>query len=88
MSKGVAAECIDLQSYVASLRAELKQSPIRANDLSGKLTGKMVELESTEEARTMALARVAALEEIIRVFRSERMSEAEMAVFREAQLDE
>ncbi|XP_019230612.1 PREDICTED: BICD family-like cargo adapter 1 [Nicotiana attenuata] len=78
----------DLKAKDDELEAELEQSSIRANDLSDELTEKTVELERAEEARTMTLVRVAALEEVIRVLRSERASEAKTAMLREARVDE
>ncbi|XP_009764559.1 uncharacterized protein [Nicotiana sylvestris] len=88
VSRGVRAECDDLQSQVASQRAELEQSSTRADDLSDELIGKTAELGKDEEARMTALARVATSEEVIRVLKFERASEAEAAVLREASLEE
>ncbi|XP_019257855.1 PREDICTED: PERQ amino acid-rich with GYF domain-containing protein 2-like [Nicotiana attenuata] len=95
VGKGVAAECEDLQAKVSSLRSELDKSATKVDALSAEWTEKVAELEKKvaemerpENARVSALARVAALEDTIRVLRSERESERETTMLREARLEE
>lgn len=88
VSRGVVAECVDLQAHVASLRAELEQSSIGVTGLSIELTEKVPELEGTEEARVAALAKAEALEDSICVLMSECATDTEMATLMEARLDE
>ncbi|XP_070017954.1 uncharacterized protein [Nicotiana sylvestris] len=88
VSKGVEAECADLQTQVASLRAELEQSSIKANNLSDEVIEKVLELEKAEKTRVTDLVKVVALEDAIRVLQFEQMNDAEMVALREARLDE
>lgn len=82
------AKCINLQVQVVTLQAEHEQSSIRVTDLSGELTEKLAELKGTEEARVVAFAKVATLEDSIRVLKSECATDAEMAALRETWFDE
>ncbi|XP_070040783.1 peroxisomal and mitochondrial division factor 1-like [Nicotiana tomentosiformis] len=84
MSKRVEAECVDLQTQVVSLRAELKQCTIRADVLNSEVAEKSAELEKAKSARLVASAKVAELEDSIRVLRSERANDMVAATLREA----
>ncbi|XP_070025667.1 uncharacterized protein [Nicotiana sylvestris] len=86
--KRVAVECEDLQANVLSLRAELEQNDARVNALNVKWAEKVAELEKAEDARVSVLARAAALEDTIRVLRSEKESERATTTMREARLEE
>ncbi|XP_070015027.1 peroxisomal and mitochondrial division factor 2-like [Nicotiana sylvestris] len=88
VSKGVEAQCADLQDQVVSLRAELEQCLIRADALSGDVTEKMADLEKAELARLGASTKVEALEAAIHVLRSKRENDVEMAKLREEKLKE
>ncbi|XP_070013065.1 uncharacterized protein [Nicotiana sylvestris] len=95
VGKRVAEKCEDLQANVLSLRAELEQNATRVADLSAEWTEKVTELERKvaelerpEGARVVVLARVAALEDTIRVLRSEREAERAKTTLKEARLVE
>ncbi|XP_019254221.1 PREDICTED: ribosome-binding protein 1-like [Nicotiana attenuata] len=95
LGKGVAAECKHLQAKVSSLQDELDQSAARVEILSAEWMGKLselerkvAELENVENARASALARVAALEDTIRVLEFEQEFERATATQREARLEE
>ncbi|XP_070029875.1 uncharacterized protein [Nicotiana sylvestris] len=95
VSKGVSAECEDLQAKVLSLRAELEQNATKVDVVSAEWTEKVVELEKkvdemerAENDRVSALVRSAALEDTIRVLKSELESERAMTTLREARLEE
>ncbi|XP_070029779.1 uncharacterized protein [Nicotiana sylvestris] len=86
VGKGISAECEDLQAKVLSLRAELEQNASRVDRLSAEWAEKVVELEKkvaelerADGARVSALARVATLEDTIRVLKFEQESERETA---------
>lgn len=82
MSKGVVAECIDLQAQVAFLAAELEQSKARADGLNGELSIKAAKLERAKKARMKTLAGS------ICVLRSEQANEVETFALKEARLEE
>lgn len=65
VSKGVEAECANLQTEVVSLQAELEQCTIRDDALSNEVIEKTAELEKAKSARLVASAKVAALEDSI-----------------------
>ncbi|XP_070026403.1 peroxisomal and mitochondrial division factor 2-like [Nicotiana sylvestris] len=95
VGKGVVAECEDLQAKGLSLRAELEQTAARVDTLSADWTEKVAELEKkvaemerAEDARLSALARAAALEDIIGILKFEHESERVKTTLREARLKE
>ncbi|XP_019232313.1 PREDICTED: myosin heavy chain, clone 203-like [Nicotiana attenuata] len=88
VSKGVMAENTDLQMQVASLTAKLGQREEKAVDLRGELSAKVEELNRAEKGRMAAMAEVAALEDALRVCRSERDNEVETSALKVARLEE
>nr|XP_009628268.1 uncharacterized protein LOC104118675 [Nicotiana tomentosiformis] len=88
VSRGVEAQCADLQAQVISLWAELEESLIRADALGGELAERISDLEKSKSDRLAALRQVEASEVVISVLRSERASDLETVRLREERLDE
>ncbi|XP_070029665.1 peroxisomal and mitochondrial division factor 1-like [Nicotiana sylvestris] len=88
MSKGVMAENTGLQARVASLTAELGQREMEAVDLRSELSVKVDELTHAEKGRVATISEVAALDDALRVFRSERDNEVETLALKVARLEE
>ncbi|XP_070025126.1 uncharacterized protein [Nicotiana sylvestris] len=95
LGKGVVAECEYLQGKLRSIQSEMDQNLIKVEAMSAEWMVKLAELErkvtgleNIESAWSLASARVAALENTIRVLQFEQESERAMATLREARLDE
>ncbi|XP_070029751.1 uncharacterized protein [Nicotiana sylvestris] len=88
VSKGVMAKNADLQTHVASLRVEIKQSKARAVNLRGELSTRVEELGRAEKTRMTAVIEEATLGGALRVCRSERAIEAETLELNEASFEE
>ncbi|XP_070009490.1 peroxisomal and mitochondrial division factor 2-like [Nicotiana sylvestris] len=88
VSKGVEAQCANLQDQVVSLRAEIEECLIKVDVLNSEVTEKTTDLEKAELARLGAARKMEALEIVVRVLRSERESALKTARLREERLDE
>lgn len=87
VSRGVEAQCGDLQAQVILLRAELKECEFKADDLSGEVAEKAADLKKVELAQSGAMRKMKALEIVICVICSERENTLEMARLKEEWLD-
>ncbi|XP_070013422.1 uncharacterized protein [Nicotiana sylvestris] len=73
---------------LASLRAELGQREESVVDLRGELSAKAEELSHAEKGRMAAMAEAVALEDSLRVCRSEQANEVETSALKVARLEE
>ncbi|XP_075095002.1 uncharacterized protein LOC142173334 [Nicotiana tabacum] len=88
VSKGVEAQCVDLQDQVVSQRAKLEEYQLKADALSGEVAEKAASLEKAESAQLSDVRRAKIFTIVIRVLLSERESSLETAKLREKRLDE
>ncbi|XP_070025859.1 nuclear matrix constituent protein 1-like [Nicotiana sylvestris] len=88
VSKGVMAENVDLQARMATLTAELDRRAAEAIDLRGELSVKTNRLARAERDRATAISKVAALEDALRVCRSERENEIETSTLKVVRFEE
>ncbi|XP_070021923.1 uncharacterized protein [Nicotiana sylvestris] len=88
VSKGVMAENVDLQAWVATLTAELGRREVEVVDLRGELGVKADELARAEKGRVTVVSEVVALEDALRVCRSKHDNEVETSALKVARLEE